>query len=590
MAYQTPLTISNVIRDIDAKKYLLPSIQREFVWSTRQIEKLFDSLMMDYPINSFLFWKVPREKTGEFKFYEFLRDYHQQNQRHNPKASLGGFDDIIAILDGQQRMTSLYIGLKGTYAYKLSYKRWDNPLAYPKRRLYLNLLQPANGRDDLHYDFRFLTDEEVKEGNENRDENDHKTAFWFPVGDILDIREEFAVNNYLIKRGLNSLPNQEQALFANESMFKLFSAIHRKGTIVPYLEESTELDKVLNIFIRVNSGGTPLSYSDLLLSFATAQWEDMDARESINACVDELNSIGRGFNISKDLVLKSCLVLCDFPDVSFKVDNFNRTNMLRIEEHWDEITAAMRLAFSLVASFGFNRENITSNNALIPIAYYILQKGNPANFVESAKYSEDRKMIRKWFVSAILLRVFSFNPDGVLRPMREIIQDSHDLFPLEQIQARFRGTNRDVTFTEDSINNLLWTKYGSGDALIVLSVLYPWANLRNNFHIDHIFPKSRFTVKRLQRRGVPNESVDFYMDNVNYLGNLQLLEELPNKEKSSKEFEEWLTENFPDVDGRKDYARKHYIPDVRLDFTNFEEFFGEREKLILAKLRKELMS
>ena len=137
MAYQTALTIENVIKHIDAKKYLLPSIQREFVWSPKQIEKLFDSLMMDYPINAFLFWNVPKEKAKEFSFYEFLRNYHQRTGRHNPKANINGSDDIIAILDGQQRMTSLYIGLKGSYAYKVSHKRWDNPQAYPSRKLYL---------------------------------------------------------------------------------------------------------------------------------------------------------------------------------------------------------------------------------------------------------------------------------------------------------------------------------------------------------------------------------------------------------------------------------------------------------------------
>ena len=100
MAYQTALTIESVIKDIDSKKYLLPSIQREFVWSTKQIEKLFDSLMMDYPINAFLFWKVPKEKAKEFSFYEFLRDYHQRTGRHNPKANISGSDDIMAILDG----------------------------------------------------------------------------------------------------------------------------------------------------------------------------------------------------------------------------------------------------------------------------------------------------------------------------------------------------------------------------------------------------------------------------------------------------------------------------------------------------------
>ena len=102
MAFQTPLTINEVISEIHAKKYLLPSIQREFVWDTDQITKLFDSLMREYPINAFLFWKVSRENIKEFRFYEFLRDYHQRNKRHNEKADLSGSEDIIAVLDGQQ--------------------------------------------------------------------------------------------------------------------------------------------------------------------------------------------------------------------------------------------------------------------------------------------------------------------------------------------------------------------------------------------------------------------------------------------------------------------------------------------------------
>lgn len=71
MAYQTALTIESVLKDIDAKKYLLPSIQREFVWSTKQIEKLFDSLMMDYPINAFFFGKYQRRKQRNLAFMNF---------------------------------------------------------------------------------------------------------------------------------------------------------------------------------------------------------------------------------------------------------------------------------------------------------------------------------------------------------------------------------------------------------------------------------------------------------------------------------------------------------------------------------------
>lgn len=589
MSYQTALTISKVIKDIDAKKYLLPSIQREFVWDTVQIEKLFDSLMMDYPISSFLFWKVEKENSKEFKFYEFLRDYHQRENRHNSKANLNGSDDIIAILDGQQRMTSLYIGLKGTYAYKISYKRWDNPQAYPKRKLYLNLLQPAEDREDFKYNFMFLTDDEVKEDHEYRDDFGKRYYFWFPVGEILNITQEEDVNEYLIDNELNTLPDKEQARFANKAIFRLFGAIHRKETISYYLEESQELDKVLNIFIRVNSGGTPLSYSDLLLSFATAQWERMDAREEINGAVDELNDIGRGFNITKDLLLKASLILCNFSDIRFKADNFNRNNMLVIEQKWDSITASMRLALELVASFGFCHENVTSNNALLPIAYYISCIGNPANFVDSGKYTEDRKKIKKWFVSSILLRVFSFASDTLLKQLSEIIREDHESFPLDAIYGKFRGTNRDITFTEDSINNLLWTKYGSGDTLIVMSILYPWANLKNNFHIDHVHPKSKFTKKKLEKYGIPEDKAEFYMANFNYLGNLQLLEEVPNKEKNARFFKDWVEEQYPDSEQRKDYMKKHYIPDVDFVFLNFEKFFTERENLLCDALKKELM-
>ena len=585
MAYQTALTIESVIKDIDSKKYLLPSIQREFVWSTKQIEKLFDSLMMDYPINAFLFWKVPKEKAKEFSFYEFLRDYHQRTGRHNPKANISGSDDIIAILDGQQRMTSLYIGLKGSYAYKISHKRWDNPQAYPARKLYLNVLGESED-SDLTYDFRFLTDSEVKSMNAQKDPNGNSAYFWYKVGDILDVKEEYEVNDILIDNNLNAHPNFK---FANKALFKLFTVIRKNQTISYYLEESTELDKVLNIFIRVNSGGTTLSYSDLLLSFATAQWQQRDAREELNKFMDEVNMIGRGFNVGKDIILKACLVLSGFTDISFKVDNFNRSNMLVIEQNWDELTTAFRMAVELISSFGFSRENITSNNLLIPIAYYIKSIGNPSNFIASSNYAEDRRLLKKWFIASLLNRVFSFMPDGLLKPVRTIIDENPGSFPFDKIANYFRGTNRDIIFTDDIIDNLLQTKYGTGDILVVLSVLYPWADLKNNFHIDHIYPKSKFTPKKLEKNGIPADKIDFYIENVNFLGNLQLLEATPNEEKNNKDFDEWLKETFTSPDQLKAYKEKHYIPDVDLSFGNFEEFLMEREKLIVAALKKELM-
>lgn len=582
MSYQTALTISNVIQEIDSKRYLLPSIQREFVWGTEQIEKLFDSLMQDYPINSFLFWKVPKEKTNEFKFYEFLREYHQKDSRHNMKADTKGSGDIMAILDGQQRLTSLYIALKGSYAYKISYKRRDNPAAYPKRKLYLNLLSPADDID-VKYDFQFLTDAEAEERNENQ--------FWFLVGNILNIKEQYEVTEYLTDHDLNIVQkpeDKERVKFANRTLTKLFNIIHVTPTISYYLENSIELDKVLNIFIRVNSGGTTLSYSDLLLSFATAQWEKRDAREEITQFVDEINDIGNGFNISKDLVLKACLVLCDFPDISFKVDNFNKTNMLVIEEHWEDITNAIRAAVQLISSFGFSMENLTSNNVIIPIAYYLQTIGIPTNYLSSKNYAEDRTLIKKWLVATLLKRVFSFAPDGILKPIREIVKTNHEKFPLEKIVQKFRTGNRNLVFSNDEIDDLLYTKYGQGDLLVIMSILYTWADLKNNFHIDHIYPKSLFTKKKLKTLGVADDEIDTYIADVNYIGNLQLLEGLSNIEKKDKPFEEWLSENFQDNVSLSNYKQRQLIPEIQPTFPNFLKFLEAREALIKEKLSNEL--
>lgn len=578
MSFEKPLTIKEVIDSIDKRKYLLPAIQREFVWSTDQIECLFDSLMRDYPIGMFLFWNVEKERVSNFQFYEFIRNYHERDQSHNPKANISGTDDITAILDGQQRLTALYIGLKGTYADKLPRKRWDSEDAFPKRRLYINLL---TGPDDpnLEYDFRFLTDGEACIIN--------SLNYWFMVGEILNIKEKYEINEYLIEKGLSSLDDKEKAKFANKTLFRLHNVIHERECIIPYLEKGEKLDKVLNIFIRVNSGGTQLSYSDLLLSIATAQWKDKDAKEEITNFVDEINNMKEGFNFDKDFVLKSCLVLSDITEIAFKVDNFNTNNMHKIENNWDAIEISLRIAVELVSSFGYNEQNLTSANAIIPIAYYIQKKGNPEGFILSQTYKDDREKIRKWFVASLLKRAFSGQPDNVLRPIRSIIQEKHEVFPIDEIYDKFKGTNKSLTFTDDDIGNILFSKYGQPHTFSVLLLLYPTLDLRNRFHQDHIFPKSLFKRTNLKKIGIDPEYHELFLDNCNFLGNLQLLEGLPNQEKQATDFKIWVEKTFRGGRERDEYSKKHYIPqNVSLELGNFVEFFEKRNKLISQELKK----
>ncbi len=244
----------------------------------------------------------------------------------------------------------------------------------------------------------------------------------------------------------------------------------------------------------------------------------------------------------------------------------------------------------MISSFGFNRENITSNYLTIPIAYYLKHIGLPDNFEISSSKTSDRAKIKRWFTLSLLKRVFSFVPDGVLKPVRDIIiKNNTGEFPLEQIINHFKGSNRNLVFTSDEINTLMYSKYGQGDTLVIMSILYPWADLRNNFHVDHMFPKSGFTKKKLQKRGVPADSIEYYLDNYNYLGNLQLLESIPNIEKSNMDFDKWIVDTIP-TEAVDDYKVKHYIPkNIDLGITNFEQFLEEREKMIIQKLENELL-
>ena len=579
MAYQTPLTIAKVIKDISSNKYVLPSIQREYVWDAEQIETLFDSLMREYPIGTFLFWQIDKDHVRDYDFYAFMKNYHEVKNKHNEKIDLKGSDGVIAVLDGQQRLTSIYLGLKGTYAYKRKYISRTNPNAYPERKLYLNLLEEPKNSDNK-YNFKFLAEYEVK-----NDENN----YWFEVGKILDMTEDGDVSLYVndnISFSEDFSYTKDQSRFAINALSKLYNIINKAGTISYYKEDSTELDKVLNIFIRVNSGGTKLSYSDLLLSIASAQWDNHDAREEIIDFVNEVNEIGDGFKINKDFVLKSALVLSDLPDIAFKVDNFNKKNMETIESKWDTIKKSIRQAVLLVSSFGYSGETLSSNNALIPISYYLMILGNPDNFVYSGNNRNNKEKIKKWLISSLLKKAFSGQPDNVLRPIREIIKEnSTNEFPIGKIQERFKGTNKSILFTEDDINEfLLNLRYGKSDTLSTLMLLYPSLDYNNKFHMDHIYPKSKFRRNYLKRQGVAEDKIDEYIGSVNDITNLQLLAAQLNEEKLDTDFDDWFNSHQPTEDGKFNYREINYLPNMIYTYENYPDFIEKRRELLKNKL------
>jgi hypothetical protein len=251
MTFQTPVTVEQMLPGIHHKDYLLPAIQREFVWDANQIRRLVDSLLRGYPIGSFLVWKVEPETAARYTFYDFLTHYHERDNPYASKATVPNGQGILAILDGQQRLTALNIAVYGSHAEKRKYAWWNNPDAFPKKKLYLNLLADPDPDDlGLRYDLRFLTDTEAQASDEEPDG-------WYPLRSILSLADAGPAMQKELRQRRIDLNDTDPY----QRLYDLHVAIRKNPPINYYLETSQDLNKVLDIFVRVNSGGTTLSWA-----------------------------------------------------------------------------------------------------------------------------------------------------------------------------------------------------------------------------------------------------------------------------------------------------------------------------------------
>lgn len=487
MTFQTPRTVEEMLASIHQHQYLMPAIQREFVWTPDQIIRLVDSLMRAYPVGSFLLWEVQPKTAQSYTFYEFLMTYHEKNNPFADKATVPAGSGTIAVLDGQQRLTALNIALYGSFAEKKKYAWWNSADAFPVKRLYLNLAEdPVDEELGLRYELRFLTDKEAAPKQDD-------PAKWFRVGRVLDLPDAGpAIMDELASRRI------VDPAAAFKRLYNLFQAVRNLRPMNYFLVTDQDPDKVLEIFVRVNSGGTQLSYSDLLLSMATNQWTELDAREEVRSLVSELNTnAGRQFSFSKDLVLKTALTIVGL-DVRFKVANFTHDNMAKVESTWLAIEFALLRAATLLQQFGYNERNLTANSVVIPIAYYLHQRGVGDSYLDSTSDAADRLILQRWVTRSLIKRgIWGSALDTTLARIRDVLAtNSAGGFPVTEVEAAMAAVGKGLTFDASEIDELLNLKYAGQRTFAVLSVLYPGLDLGKKFHEDHIFPKSRFTKRR----------------------------------------------------------------------------------------------
>ncbi|NHB23140.1 DUF262 domain-containing protein [Helicobacter pylori] len=555
-------SIKEVVDELNVR-YFLPDIQREYVWlkkaDEKKIEQLFDSILRGYPIGSFLFWKLQKEdiaKSDEqdsdklnFQLYQFITNYDERKP-HNEKIRIEQIrrDDLYIVLDGQQRLSSLYIGLKGTRTLKKKNAKINNPNAYEEKRLYLNLKhQPNMDNPEDNYEFEF---------HAKKPENDKK-HWWFKVGDILELESvwDYAQEHDLGDR-LKLLEKLNKA-FCTEKLISFFE------------ETEKNLDKVLNIFIRVNSGGIKLSYSDLLMSILTASFSS-DIREKMNELVDALKD--KGFpNVGQDQVLKTCLLLIG-KDTTFELKNFNKKNIKEIEDNWEKITKSIYNATELLENFGYTGY-LGSAYILSSLAYFY--------FLNSKMNESDKEQALKFIRNAQITSYFTPSTDTKLSIIANSMKDAPTFEAFNHNLAKHETSP--LKITNDAIEEMMCSS-SHARVFPILQILYP--NLRyitTTFHIDHIYPKSKFNEKNKKL------DKDFYKCG-NHLYNLQLLEGAENQAKKDKDPEVWLKEEYKDEQAIEEYKKRNYIdPTLKLEWENIKEFREKREEAIIKTLKEVLL-
>ena len=592
--YDQRVTISEAVHHIQNEDYLLPAIQREIVWERDQITDLFDSVLQGYPIGTFLYWDIRDEKRDEYKMYGFIQDYITTTkyittnaQSRNSEVVPDGAGDLKLILDGQQRLSSFYIGLKGTYTYKQDYKWYRNENAWNKSRLYLNITSnpdeelSEDGDRQSRYDFAFLPMDQYDERVVTRGDD-----LWFRAGAILNYpkNEDQEDLVFEVKDEYTDHLDRQRERNVGRNLRALWRAIHDKAYITYFEEKEQDIDRVLDIFIRTNDGGTQLQKSDLLLSIATANWEEYDAREELTSFVDYLNTqLPSTNNYDKDFLLKSCLVLSDLP-VRYRVGQFNRENVSKIESEWESIRTSIKAAATLVNQFGIDENTLTSRNAVIPLAYYFKNTGLTVDHLQqnAEEYHQTKQAMKKWLLTTLLNGTLSGNSDTVLRTVRDELRDSEGRrFPLQEINDAVEGLNKVVGFNEEIAENVLENEKGSKRTFLALTLLYPkndWGSVQ--YHQDHIFPASKLDEQHLRDQGFPEESISKFTEERDKLANLQLLTENENETKQDKSFEQWVTNQ------NDEFYQRHFIPEnpEYHKLENFDQFVAERRKRIKQHL------
>ncbi|OHC73573.1 MAG: hypothetical protein A3G18_07955 [Rhodospirillales bacterium RIFCSPLOWO2_12_FULL_58_28] len=545
---QTIRKIVGFLNNVDEDGgFWLPNIQRPFVWSEDQICRLFDSILREYPISTLLVWKTlsnirRRRFIDNWKEALRLSDFYAEES--DKKKSL--------VLDGQQRLQSLFIGLRGSFE---------------GRELYFDVLSgEVAAPDDIKYKFKFWSSDDV-------------VFPWVKFKDLVfstDVSRN--IEGYLASYANRQLIIDEQNKIRDH--IELVRRTFTSDDMITYQEldsiDSPHLyteDDVVEVFIRANSGGTRLGKSDLLFSLLSVSWEFAD--EKMDDLLGALNV--HGFAFDRDFVLKTCLVLLG-EGARYEVHKFRKEGVReQIEEQWEKISKAIKNVLDWVRGKTFIQcdKALPSYLVLIPLIYVCY------HYPKAWKKATD---VDAYLLRCLLAGAFSGQPDGLIDALSKQFSEKN-VFNTTQIFGLIREQGRSLELTE---GRFLQMGYGSNTIHLLFNFWYRNVThtpaYENNLpQVDHIFPQSLLCVEKVKNPETGRMVMKYHAAERDQLANCMLLSREENGAggKTDTPPAKWFAE--------KDdaYLGKHLIPrDKSLwELSRFEDFIVARQKLLCDHFR-----
>ncbi len=560
------LTIRKIVSYLNDEEsegggFWLPNIQRPFVWSEDQIARLFDSIMREYPISTLLIWKTKET----VKHRSFIANYHRDiklTDYYMPENKRSK----MMVLDGQQRLQSLFIGLKGSYS-------------GTGRELYFDMLSgDVVAPEDIRYRFAFF-------------EKAVAAWPWVRFKDIVFVTNKLDMQ---IAQDVEQLAPPE---LTTEDKMKLQINIARarqefvNDDNITFQEldgidnpDAYHVDDIVEIFIRANSGGTKLGKSDLLFSLLISSWEDADGE--MESLLEELNQ--GGFEYDRDFVLKSCLTVLG-KGARYDVGKFREGQTKEeIITNWETIATAIKAVRDFVVSKTYIRSDkaLPSYLALIPLIYF--RYHYPLKFAHATGLQE-------YLLRSLVTGVFGGSPDNLIDKIVRNIQENQDFVPSE-IFGVIRADNRNLEITPDVIFNQY---YGSRTIHLFFNLWYQDFDYKpaldaNGPQIDHIFPQSLLkTVKDVNPDSGKRNLLHYRAEQRDQIANCMLLtaEENGFGGKCDTPPNKWFDlSRFKNKEVQLSYFKLHLIPDdpELWKLENFDHFVEARKRLIEEKFSRML--